>query len=292
MSPAENTAAKARRLAATPGAVTIVHQSPDGIVATVTGDHGTYRVVLDDTGGWCSCPARQGCAHLGALQSVAGDPPDFTREDPGPAGEPAEVIDPATPEPEPAPTRGALAIRGGDPAALDLGTAAVTFQTLKVLAATEFVPAGLRNRPAAVLGAVLLGRDYGLGPLEALRLVDVIDGSPAPSAELWLRLYRQAGHRLSIEQADDQACILIGERGDTGEKLKVSFTLADAERAGLLTLDPDGRPIARSKAGKAMPWQTFTADLLWARAVSRLVRRLAPDALGQGHRPTAEGVAG
>ena len=96
----ETTAAKARRLAATPGAVAIVHQGPDGTVATVRGDHGAYRVVLDDTGGWCSCPARQGCAHLDALEiaarSAGTTPPTITeaRENPEPAGEPAELIDP------------------------------------------------------------------------------------------------------------------------------------------------------------------------------------------------------
>jgi hypothetical protein len=302
-------AAKARRLVEA-GAVEITYRGPDGIVARITGDSGIYRANLDhDATGWCSCPARGQCAHLEALRLIAADLPDDddTDRDPfsglGP-GEPLqegtatrreaaepEVLEPV--EPEPAPTRGALAVRSGDPAALDLSSAPVTWRTLEALSRTEFAPAGMRGRPAALLGVLLLGRDLGLGPMESLLAIDSIDGVPALSAELQLKLYRAAGHRLDVIRADDQAVELEGTRANTGEKLKVKFDLADALRAGLVDkLDGEGRPVARSKAGKAMPWQTFTPDLLWARAVTRLCRRLAPDALGQGRRPPVEGVAG
>ena len=143
------------------------------------------------------------------------------------------------------------------------------------------MPGALRGRPGAVLAAVLLGRDWGLGPLESLRMIDVIDGSPGPSAELLLRLYRRAGHTLDVHQADTQGVVVTGKRGDTGETLKISFMLEDAARAGLVTVGDNNEVKARSARGKPMPWETYTADLLWARAVSRLVRRLAPDCADQ-----------
>lgn len=283
----ESTAEKARRLADA-GAVTITYRGPDGLVAQVAGDSATYRVHLepDGAGGFCSCPARSGCSHLEAVRMVAGglddddEPRDVDQalgnlasagliEDPS-----AEIIEPDDSQSHP------LAIRGADPAGFDLATAPVTWRTLQAIAETELVPRDLRGRPAAILATVLYGRDLGLGPAEALAQIAIVEGRPQPSAELALRLYRQAGHRLTVEAADSKAVILVGERGDTGEQLRVTYCLDDALRAGLIDrLDQDGRPVARSRNGHRLPWEAHPQDLLWARAVTRLVRRLAPDSL-------------
>jgi hypothetical protein len=163
---------------------------------------------------------------------------------------------------------------------IDISTAPVTWRTLETISRTEFVPAALRNKPAACLAAILTGRELGLGPMESLRQIAIIDGSPTLSAELQLKLYRQAGHKLDVRRADGTAVELVGTRGDTGEQLEVVYTLADAEKAGLIQITPDGEVRARSQKGRPMPWETFTPDLLWARAVTRLVRRLAPDLRG------------
>ena len=128
---------------------------------------------------------------------------------------------------------------------------------------------------------MLLGRDWHLGPFEALRQIDVIEGTLSPSAELLLRLYRRAGHTLEVHQADGTAVVLTGKRTDTGETLRVSYMVDDAVQAGLITVSDNGTVTARSGRGNPMPWELYTSDLLWARAVTRLVRRLAPDALDQ-----------
>ena len=147
---------------------------------------------------------------------------------------------------------------------------------------SEAVPKTLRGKPEAILAAMLLGRDWALGPFEALRVIDVIEGTLSPSAELLLRLYRRAGHTLEVHQADTEGVILRGTRGDTGERLEVAYMLEDAVQAGLVQLSDNGQPRSRSARGNPMPWELYTADLLWARAVTRLVRRLAPDSLDQG----------
>lgn len=149
------------------------------------------------------------------------------------------------------------------------------------LSKTEFVPAALRGKPAAVMGAIFMGAEYGLGPLEALRSIDVIDGSPEPNAEMKLRLYRRAGHQIVAEEwfDDPRGLRLTGKRGDTGEEHTAIYTVRDAERNGKLKVLDDGTVRARSRKDNPLPWETNTDDLLWARAVSRLVRRLASDAL-------------
>ena len=286
----ETKAEKASRLIAE-GRVHRQLELPDGgTVWRVQGDSKKIRTVTVDAEGsaMCDCPfLGSDCAHtiavlgtVGIAKSGAADAP--TVETTTVASGEVEILDPEQPITTVDMPDAALVARTSSGTA-DLATGPVTWETLEVLSRTEFVPGALRGKPAAVLGAVLMGREFGLGPLEALRSIDVIDGSPTPNAELLLRLYRRAGHTLEMTKADDQAVTVAGTRGDTGEKLTVSFTVDDALKAGLIDrLDDNGKPVARSNRGKAMPWEAYTADLLWARAVTRLVRRLAPDALDAG----------
>ncbi len=59
---------------------------------------------------------------------------------------------------------------------------------------------------------------------------------------------------------------VTGVRADTGTATQVSFTIQDAKTAGLL-----------DKKGSS--WSRYPADMLWARAVSRLARVAFPDVL-------------
>jgi len=172
---------------------------------------------------------------------------------------------------------------------IDLADAPLTWQALVRISDTEFVPSGLRGKPDAVLAAVFTGREIGLDPMAALRLIDVIDGRPSLSAELTVALVRTAGHRVSLVEETPEACTVEGIRGDrTDDRMTVTYKLEDAQRAGLVSIDDQGAPRARSRNDKPLPWETYTADLLWARAVSRLSRRLFPDVLAA---PTRTAVA-
>ena len=91
--------------------------------------------------------------------------------------------------------------------------APVTWRVIETIQHSEAVPKSLRGKPEAILAAMLLGRDWKLGPFEALRQIDVIEGTLSPGAELLLRLYRRAGHTLDVHQADNQAVTLTGKRG-------------------------------------------------------------------------------
>lgn len=162
----------------------------------------------------------------------------------------------------------------------DLATAPLNWNALVRISDTDFVPRALRNNPSAVMAAVFSGREVGLSPMASLRLVDIIDGSPSFSAELTVALIRAAGHRIVLVEETDSACTIEGIRaGNDQDRMTLTYSLHDAERAGLLSIDDNGRPRARSRNNKALPWETYTPDLLWARAVSRLSRRLFPDVL-------------
>lgn len=126
------------------------------------------------------------------------------------------------------------------------------------------VPRHYAGKPGAALAAVLLGRDWGLGPVESLQYIDNINGSVEPNAELKLRMYRRAGHRIVDTTFAADSVKITGRRGDNGEEMTVEFSLADAKRMGLVDKDN---------------WKKDPESMLWARAVSRLVRRLAPDCM-------------
>jgi hypothetical protein len=144
----------------------------------------------------------------------------------------------------------------------------------KTIARTSFVPASLRGKPESVVAAILVGRELGIGPMEALKQVHIIDGRPALAAELMLALMRRGGVKIVETEETPERASITAERGDTGERMTVTWTVADAEAAGITRKDN---------------WRKYPADMLWARCVGRLARRLAPD-LVAGYSYSAEEV--
>lgn len=139
---------------------------------------------------------------------------------------------------------------------------------------TEFVPSDFRNRPEACLAAILTGRELGIGPMQALKEVSIIDGRPALSAQLMLALLRKGGVMILESQSTNDRAWIKAQRTDTGEVCEVEWTMEQAVTAGL--------------AGKAN-FRKYPADMLWARAVGRLGRRIGSDLLA-GMAYTAEEV--
>ena len=52
----------------------------------------------------------------------------------------------------------------------------------KQVANTEFVPKSLRGNPGAIAACVLYGDELGIGPMQALAKIAVIEGKPSLSA--------------------------------------------------------------------------------------------------------------
>jgi hypothetical protein len=135
------------------------------------------------------------------------------------------------------------------------------------IAATTFVPESYRGKPEAVVAAILTGRELGIGPMQALRDIHMVDGRPAFAAQLMLAKMRQGGIVLLETDSTEERAWIKARRPDTGEVGEFEFTIAEAETAGLL-----------SKPGKS--WHKYRKDMLWARAVSRMARRFGSDLLG------------
>ena len=139
---------------------------------------------------------------------------------------------------------------------------------------TPFVPGALRGKPEAVLACVLYGAELGLGPMQSLASIHVIDGRPAAAPELMRALIARHGHRIDVVSSTDETVTLHGRRADTGGEATVTWTMADAKRAGL------------TKGA----WLTYPRAMLLARATSELARQLFADVVA-GLSYTPEEVA-
>ena len=97
-------------------------------------------------------------------------------------------------------------------------------------------PRRLRGKPEAILAAMLLGRDWHLGPFEALRQIDVIEGTLSPGAELLLRLV-PAGrpHPRSPPGRQRRRHPHAANEATPANASKSSYMLEDAVQAGLIT---------------------------------------------------------
>jgi hypothetical protein len=135
---------------------------------------------------------------------------------------------------------------------------------------TPFVPSALRGHPESVLACILTGDELGLGPMQSLRMVNVIEGRPAASAELMRALVNRAGHRIDVVESRQDRVTLAGRRRDTGAVAKVTWTIGDAQRAKLT-----GNPA----------WAKYPRSMLLARATSELCRALFADVIGGLYTP-------
>lgn len=150
---------------------------------------------------------------------------------------------------------------------LDLAGAPFTWKTLHAISKTEFVPNGLRGKPEAILACILTGRELGLGPMQSMQHIDVIDGKPSPSAEWMVGQVFEAGHAIAITEQTDKKCTVVGKRFRDGKviaEMPFTFTIEMAARAGL--------------SGKTN-WKHYPEAMLYWRATAQLCRQFFPDLL-------------
>lgn len=138
-----------------------------------------------------------------------------------------------------------------------------------MLAASSMVPRDYQGKPANVLVAMQWGREVGLGPLQALQNIAVINGRPSIWGDAALALVRGhpacAGISEGVEGEGDQRAgwCEVTRRGEKPQRRL--FSVADAKKAGLW--------------GKQGPWQQYPDRMLQLRARGFAIRDVFPDAL-------------
>ncbi|MGD2065778.1 MAG: hypothetical protein PVI43_01235 [Candidatus Bathyarchaeota archaeon] len=118
-----------------------------------------------------------------------------------------------------------------------------------------------------ILMILLTARELGLPPMLSLNGgINNVQGKIELSARSMNAIIRRAGHQVHTVTTGDTVCTLKGIRADTKEEMEVSFFIEEAKRMGLI------------RQGSA--WEKTPIDMLYARALSRLARRLFPDVIG------------
>jgi hypothetical protein len=149
------------------------------------------------------------------------------------------------------------------------------------LSTAGLMPRDLRGKAADVTAIILYGQDLGLSPMQSIQGIYVVEGRPSLSAQSWLALVRRAGHKPSVLEHSAERCTVHIVRGDDPtQEHTATWSIQDAVNAQRCQLR-DGKPYARSKEGKPLPWELYPKAMLLARAVSECCRFIAPEiALG------------
>lgn len=146
----------------------------------------------------------------------------------------------------------------------------------RALAASGMIPAAYKQQPANVLVAIEYGEALGIKPIVAISEINVISGTPSPSASLMASLARAAGHRVRTwnDETDGAGICEIVRCDDPEFTHRSRWDEAKARQAGYW--------------GKGH-WAKDPQTMLRWRAISECVRLACPEVLG-GLRYTPEEV--
>lgn len=118
-----------------------------------------------------------------------------------------------------------------------------------------------------IMAIMLYAREINMPPMTALNGgIDFVMGRLSITARTANERIRQAGHLVRIISIDQNGCSIYGKRKDTDEEHTSIFTVEDARRAQLVKKDSN--------------WEKYPGDMCFARAITRLARRLFPDVIG------------
>lgn len=140
-----------------------------------------------------------------------------------------------------------------------------------VFVKSGFLPSSIRT-PEQALTVMLTGRELGIPPMTAIRLIAVVDGKPTIEAELMAAMiFRDhGGDALRLEESTAARATYRYKRRGWPEYRTFTFTIEEAKQAGLL--------------GKKN-WQGYPAAMLRARCVSAIGRLAFPDTIGGMYTP-------
>lgn len=169
---------------------------------------------------------------------------------------------------------------GPAPAIMNSAEMEQTWRVAKALAASGFFKDAQQAEQA--FGKILLGRDMGLAPMEAMLAIHLIEGKAEMSADFHAtRVKLTPGYDYDVEwtgevDTDTQGCsitFLVPYKGEPYVRERISdFTIKDAKRAGLYD--------RKGPKGGDGNWKKFPRNMLFARAMSNGVAWFCPEVMG------------
>lgn len=151
-----------------------------------------------------------------------------------------------------------------------------------LLSSSQFIPQAYRGKPGDVMACLLYGQSIGLGPMQALQGIAVINGRPSVWGDMALAVVRShpefvdIDETLTVDRGSEEntvAICTVKRRGQSPTERR--FSVSDAKKAGLW--------------GKPGPWSQYAKRMLQMRARGFAIRDAFPDALaGMMFREEAE----
>lgn len=160
-----------------------------------------------------------------------------------------------------------------DPVPFHPRDTAEMFRYASFLASSNLIPRALQRNASDILVVLLKGQDLGLTPMQSISGINVIDGKAEVGALMMVSMIRKSGMCESwrlVESTDKIATYYTKRRGET-EGIPFSYTIDEAESAGLTRKGRDAAAVARS------PWNTQRRTMLRRRCQSMLAREEYPD---------------
>lgn len=146
-----------------------------------------------------------------------------------------------------------------------IGSIEEVFRLANELARADgFIPRAMVGKPASIAAAIMTGIEMGIGPMEALRNIFIIEGKSGFDASYLLALMHRNGIRTQwlTSTTDTKVARLKMTRVATGEDHVSEYTLEMAREANLLGKDN---------------WKRHLAQMLRRRAVGMGNRDFCPE---------------
>ncbi len=124
-----------------------------------------------------------------------------------------------------------------------------------------FVPQAMTPQQAAII--VEYGREMGIPPIQALKMMSFIQGKLCMEVQMQLALARKVGVTIKSVESTATFCKVTLIRGS--EEVSTEYTIEQAKNAGLVR--------------EGSTWIKHPTDMLWARACGRGLKRIASDAV-------------
>ena len=140
----------------------------------------------------------------------------------------------------------------------------------QMVAKTDFAPKDFKGKPEACMLAGQHGAELGLGPMQSLQCIAVVNGRPTVWGDAALALVQSSSVCEFVAEhaeGDGDAMVATCEAKRRGypKSTVVRFSVADAKKAGLW--------------GKTGPWTQYPKRMLQLRARGFALRDAFPDAL-------------
>jgi hypothetical protein len=140
----------------------------------------------------------------------------------------------------------------------------------QMVAKTDFAPKDFKGKPEACMLAGQHGAELGLGPMQSLQCIAVVNGRPTVWGDAALALVQSSAVcEYVAEKAEGDGEQMIAtctaKRRGYPEPTTVRFSVADAKKAGLW--------------GKSGPWTQYPRRMLQLRARGFALRDAFPDVL-------------